>query len=81
MQRTINVPPERLFADAAAFMTQQGASIDSKTDLSITFSAQEGMSGSDRRLATLIGGSISPGALVCLQPTVSTALAALLSRL
>ena len=47
MQRTIKATPERLFADAQAFMVNQGATIAERSENAITFVAKQGIGTGD----------------------------------
>jgi hypothetical protein len=54
MQRTIKATPERLFADAQAFMINQGATIADRSETSITFVAKQGLGTGDYVTAGLL---------------------------
>jgi hypothetical protein len=41
MQRTVQADPDRLYADATAFMVNSGASVEGQTPNSLTFTAKE----------------------------------------
>lgn len=55
MQRTVNATPERLLADATAFMVDYGATVEVRSETSATFGAHQGMSGGDVLLTGLVG--------------------------
>jgi hypothetical protein len=51
MQRTIKATPQRLIAEAEAFMVNAGASVTGRSESSVTFSARQGVSGLDAALS------------------------------
>jgi len=55
MQRTVNATPERLLADATAFIVDYGATVEARSETSATFGAHQGMSGGDVLFTGLVG--------------------------
>src|SRR5215211_121232 len=54
MQRTVKATPERLFADAQAFMVNQGATIAERSENAITFVAKQGVGTGDYVMVGLL---------------------------
>jgi hypothetical protein len=55
MQMTVKATPERLFAEATAFMVDNGATVGARSESSVTFSAPQGISGWDRATSFGLG--------------------------
>jgi hypothetical protein len=53
MRHTVEATPEALFAEATAFMVENGATVGSRTENSLTFSARQGVGGVDQALVML----------------------------